>query len=243
MIAKALASMLDNSYSPELASKFDLLQRSFRKRFDLQGIGNGAGLSEKKSIFKCFLWTIMQRGILNPAAARRLTRLDTIAFSSRPNDQIHNTDTLPETLCHPTRSYAPLDMADGVDLEWFPDEDDRMLTDRADYGEPDFCFEDTRFNTYEDFDMLDDLEAAKYEGYAADISPKALAIQTTCTPLTSGISEPDGDLEMLMGQSLRTPHLQYCPSSMVPMPDSSSAAENPAYHTDLNREDAEMLLF
>jgi hypothetical protein len=242
MIAKALASMLDNSGSPVLASKFDLLQRSFRERFDLQGIGNGVGLSEKRSIFKCLLWTIMQRGILNPAAARRLTRLDSISFPSRPNDQIHGTDALHEPFCNAT-IYPPLDMAHGINSEWFPDEDSGMLADRADCGKPDIYFEDIRFSTDEDFDMLDDLEFAKYEGYVADICQKGFAIPTSCTSLTSRTSEPDGDLEMLMGKSPPTPHLQYSPRPMVLMPDSSGVAGDPAYLADRNHEDAEMLLF
>src|SRR5947207_14761862 len=153
MIAKALASMLANSSSPVLASKFDLLQKSCGERFSLQKFGNRVGFCEKRMIFKCLLWIIMQHGVLNPGAVRRLTRLDTKTLPSRTSDRAHNSDKQPENFRDASRGHLPLDMTDHFDLECFSDEDDRMLTEEADYGQFEFKFEEPQF--YEDDDDHD----------------------------------------------------------------------------------------
>ncbi|PGH22955.1 hypothetical protein AJ80_03004 [Polytolypa hystricis UAMH7299] len=129
MIAKGMASLLNNSLSPLTASKFDQLKRTYEQRY--QAGEENAIPEDTRAMLKCFLWTTMQQGLFNPEAARKLSPLTAGHTSSHPETEESNTapfsSLFDEVLFAKDELYG---MTPSVLDEWcFSDEDEDLLVD------------------------------------------------------------------------------------------------------------------
>jgi hypothetical protein len=111
MIAKTINSMLEKTKSLKLKKKPKLLAGAYRARTGILS-DETTTTSSTRSALKCLLWMSLQRGVFDPGAARRLSRLRAFRQEDGPLYHAESESNL----------FFPLDNLDSDPMIDFPDE-------------------------------------------------------------------------------------------------------------------------
>ncbi|KAL2002376.1 hypothetical protein VTN02DRAFT_83 [Thermoascus thermophilus] len=133
VIAKTLTSMLNKTSSQSLQRRLSALQGLAISQYGDNLTCGASNTPDTRSMIKCLLWRILQKGVYRPQAARKLSPLDFTLGTTEGDSPMLNEDP---SIAH---SWGSIDVPDLEEGDYNDDDDDdSALT----FPEDEYCAHD-----------------------------------------------------------------------------------------------------
>ncbi|KAL2013859.1 hypothetical protein VTN00DRAFT_1384 [Thermoascus crustaceus] len=163
VIAKAMSSMLSETNSQSLQQRLFALQESAISQYGDNLNHGDSSTPDTRSMIKCLLWRIVQKGVYRPEAARKLSPIDfTMGITERDYPMLENHSSIDYS--RGSIDVFDLEESDYHDFHDYNDDDDDSTLS---FPEDEYCSHDP--DDYMDYfsDMLENSN-----DNADDVGPK-----------------------------------------------------------------------